>query len=161
MHPADLFAKLWPLFAGLLLVAVLLAVVKGKAQPGAKEPPTARKPLTEREQAMFFRLQEAMPSHVVLAQTAFSALLDAKTTATRNTFDRKVADFVICTKAFDVVAVVELDDASHKGKKTKDALRDRMLMQVGYKALRFKNVPDVAEVHTAFARLTARQEPSA
>ena len=148
MHATDLLAKLWPLLLVLVIAGVIAAVMSPKGK--SREKPKAKRPLTDREQAMFFRLQESLPDHVVMAQVAFSALLDAKSIATRNTFDRKVADFVVCTKAFTVVAVIELDDASHKTKRQADAARERLLTDVGYRVVRFKNVPDVLDVKKAF-----------
>ena len=111
---------------------------------GEKAPLKAKQPLSLNEQPMYFRLVETLPDHVVLAQVSFQAFLDTdpKAQATRNTFDRKYADFVICTKAFDVVAIIELDDSSHQGRRYKDEARDEMLISVGYKVLRYKTVPD-------------------
>jgi very-short-patch-repair endonuclease len=109
----------------------------------------ARKLLTNREQAMFHRLQQAFPEHIVLTQVAFSALITAKDLPTRATFNRKVADFVLASKAFDVVAVIELDDASHRGREDHDRGRDILLERAGYRVMRFKNVPDVEAVQLA------------
>ena len=53
-----------------------------------------------------------------------SALLTASDKAIRNTFGRKVADLVVCTKGLRVTAVVELDDSSHKGPEAEDAERE-------------------------------------
>lgn len=136
---------------GLALLIVALALLikakgKGKGRSGNAEKPRGRAPLTKNEQPMYFRLKEALPDHEVLAQVAFSALLTARNTATRNSFDRKVADFVICTKAFEVVAVVELDDKSHKGKEAADAARDQMLTEAGYRVLRYPMTPNVEKV---------------
>jgi very-short-patch-repair endonuclease len=64
-------------------------------------------------------------------------------------FNRKVADFVVATKAFEVLAVIELDDASHKGREMHDGKRDTMLERAGYRVLRFKHVPDVDAVQRA------------
>ncbi|MEH0165556.1 DUF2726 domain-containing protein [Roseateles microcysteis] len=142
--------------AVLLAVAALAFLVTAKLrtnEAGGKATGTlfAKRPLTEREQAMFFRLSQAMPDTLVLAQVAFSALLDTKDRPTRATFDRKVADFVVCSKAFEVLAVVELDDSSHKNRAAADAARDTLLAKAGYRVLRFKNVPDTADVLKAFA----------
>jgi very-short-patch-repair endonuclease len=92
---------------------------------------------------MYFQLTQAFPSGVVLAQVAFSALITSKDRATRNRFDRKVADFVICTKAFQVAAVIELDDSSHRGREVQDSKRDRLLESAGYRVLRYKTIPDI------------------
>lgn len=85
----------------------------------------------------------------MLAQVAFSALLTARDRATRNTFDRKVADFVVCTKGLRVTAVVELDDSSHKGREVQDTERQGLLERAGYTVLRFKHVPDAAALRAA------------
>ena len=120
-------------------------------------PPHAKPLMTVREQPMYWRLVEAWPGEVVLAQVAFSALLTARDRATRSTFDRKVADFVVCTKGLRVTAVVELDDASHKGQEVQDAERQRLLERAGYVVLRYRHVPDAADLRTAINKL--RPEP--
>lgn len=119
----------------------------------------AKKLLTEREQPMFFRLQQAFPDDVVLSQVALSALLTAKDLRTRQRFNRKVADFVVATKAFEVLAVIELDDASHRGREVQDSKRDSMLEQAGYRVLRFKYVPNVVDVQQAVRPPVARAVP--
>ena len=148
-----------------LLFVIVLAVVawvyftkiaKKGAAPGADEKvnsaeqPRRRQLLSEREQAMHNRLSHALPELVVLAQVSFSALLTARAYAARNTFDRKTADFVVCDRAFQVLAVIELDDASHKGKTDKDAARDAMLVAAGYRVLRYPNIPDIDRVRGDF-----------
>jgi len=152
----------------MLLVLVLAVVVSVAAAvlTGPRRRATgdirARKLLTEREQPMFFRLQQAFPSDVVLSQVAFSALLTAKDQPTRAMFNRKVADFVVLTKAFEVLAVIELDDSSHKGREVQDSKRDSLLERAGYRVLRFKNVPDVDAVQRAVrppASVQAKLEP--
>lgn len=129
----------------LLIIGGVVAAAKINAnkETGQQGTISAKIPITKNEQPMYFRLREAFPEHVVLAQVAFSAVLQTKVRSTRNTFDRKVADFVICTKAFQVVAFVELDDASHNGKETADSKRDSLLTSAGYKVFRYKRVPDV------------------
>jgi very-short-patch-repair endonuclease len=54
-----------------------------------------------------------------------------------------VADFVICNKAFEVQAVIELDDASHKGRELQDEKRISTLLQAGHKVLRYKTVLNI------------------
>lgn len=145
----------------LLLMAVLAAMAlfalaliakqlpKGKGARG--ERPKRKRLMTEREQAMHNRLTQALPDLVVLAQVSFGALLTARAYAVRNTFDRKVADFVVCDKAFQVLAVIELDDASHKSKAEKDGARDALLTSAGYRVLRYPNIPDIDRVRADFA----------
>ncbi len=138
-------------FVLLLAVAVSIAaaVLKGGRRRRATGDIRQKKLLTERERPMFFRLQQAFPDDVVLSQVAFSALLTAKEQPTRATFNRKVADFVVATKAFEVLAVIELDDASHEGREAQDGKRDQLLESAGYRVIRFKQVPNVEDVRRA------------
>jgi very-short-patch-repair endonuclease len=131
------------------LAALAMAVLAKPKRRTATGDLSAKTPLTDREQSMYFRLLQALPEQVILAQVALSALLDTKDRPTRATFDRKVADFVICSKAFRVIAVVELDDASHRGRQANDASRDQMLTKAGIKTLRFKNIPDADDLRRA------------
>ena len=139
----------------LVAAAIIVAVVFAVAVPAKKRKSAfsakAKKPLTKNEQPMYFRLIEAFPELIVLAQVSFSALMNSTAQASRNKFDRKTADFVLCTKAFDVVAVIELDDASHNGRAKEDGDRDALLTGVGYRVLRFKKTPDVAALQAAVA----------
>jgi very-short-patch-repair endonuclease len=136
-----------------VLMAIVLwvgaAVVKSGSRRKALGDIRARKLLSDREQPMFHRLQQAFPEYIVLSQVAFSALITAKDMPTRAMFNRKVADFVLANKAFEVVAVIELDDASHRGREEHDSRRDSLLERAGYRVLRFKHVPDVDAVQLA------------
>ncbi len=100
---------------------------------------------------MYQRLTHSLPDKVVLAQVAFGALLTARGKGARNRFDRKIADFVVCDKAFQVLAIVELDDTSHRGKENKDAARDKLLQEAGYRVLRYPRIPDIDDIQADFA----------
>jgi very-short-patch-repair endonuclease len=152
MSLIDTAEKLWPLVLLIVVIGVARGVIKGKGR--TTETPRAKRPLTEREQAMYFRLVQAMPDHVVMPQVAFSALLDAKSIGARNTFDRKTADFVVCGKGFEVTAVIELDDSSHKGRSKVDAAREGLLTKAGYRVVRFNNVPNVEDARRAITKAT-------
>lgn len=139
----------------LLAFAIIVAVIFVVAVPAKNRKSSfsakAKKPLTKNEQPMYFRLIESFPDLIVLAQVSFSALMSSTTTASRNKFDRKTTDFVLCTKSFDVVAVIELDDASHSGRAKEDSDRDALLTGVGYRVLRFKKTPDMIALQAAVA----------
>jgi len=95
---------------------------------------------------MYFALTAALPECTVLAQVSFQALLDTPDLSSRNRFNRKTADFVVCSKQLTPVAVIELDDASHNKKKAQDADRDAMLKNVGYQTLRYKRIPTTEQI---------------
>lgn len=101
-----------------------------------------RKPLTEPEQILYWKLQKALPDHVILAQVSFSRFLYAKGASYKNNFGKfaqarqKVADYLICNKSFYIIAIIELDDASHNEKK--DKIRDEIIKEAGLKIIRWK-----------------------
>ncbi|MFE1574414.1 DUF2726 domain-containing protein [Comamonas odontotermitis] len=144
----------------ILFVVAILIHSKNKTPDDDKtknlETPRKRPLLTEREEAMYNRLTSTLPEAKVLAQVSFSALLTAKSRAVRSTFDRKQADFVLCDKALQVVAVIELDDNSHKSKEGSDGYRDAMLVNAGYAIKRYKNIPDIDQLERDFPSFTKK-----
>ena len=135
--------QLGPLALVAALLAALAATLAGQKAKG-KRPFKAqrREPLTKHEQPMFHRLAQTFPEHIVLAQVGFGALMSSKDKSSLNRFNQKRADFVLCSKAFEVLAVIELDDSSHKTNRGKDNERDAMLAAVNLRVLRYQAVPD-------------------
>ena len=135
-----------PPFIVLLAIAalILFLAMLAKRQTGKSRRPLrlqSKPVMTAREQQMYHLLQTALPECTVLAQVAFSALVTAKGRENRNRFDRKVADFVLCSQQLHVIAVIELDDSSHAGRVREDKERDDMLRLAGYVTLRYANFP--------------------
>ena len=117
-----------------------------------------RKPvMTAREQQMYHLLQTALPECTVLAQVAFSALVTAKGWANRNRFDRKVADFVLCSQQLNVLAIIELDDRSHSSREREDRERDDMLRLAGYVTLRYATFPTEQALRTDVEKLLLKK----
>lgn len=148
--------SLIPLLIVVVIFAVIVAVLKAKARDGGNgkaplERPKRKALMTENETAMFNRLKQSLPQFHVFTQVSFGALITAKSRATRNLFDRKIADFVVCDQALQVVATVELDDSSHRNKADSDGKRDELLTAAGYRVLRYKNIPDIDKVKADFA----------
>jgi hypothetical protein len=145
--------------SALILVALcILAVVALKSLKGKRGVPSwpvrGREPLSAPEQVLYWRLCEAYPDHVVLAQVALSQLIAVERGANRravfNRFSQLVADFVICTKGFTVSAVIELDDRSHEtaARAAADARKTAVLSAAGYPLVRVhvSKMPTVAEL---------------
>ena len=140
----------------LLVIFIISALISGARKRTTKRDSlaplaslsniTKRSPLTDREREMYFALCSALPECVVLAQVALSALITTDSQSTRNRFDRKVADFVICSKKLTVVAIIELDDSTHEKKKIQDNDRDAMLRNAGYYTLRFRTIPNAESI---------------
>ncbi len=118
----------------------------------------ARKTLSRPEQVLYFRLTKVLPDHIVLAQVHFSRLLGVKKgsnyQAWSNRINRLSADFVVCNKDSSVVAVIELDDASHgrEDHKATDAKKDKALSSAGVRIVRWqaKALPDEATIKESF-----------
>ena len=107
--------------------------------------------LSLNEKQTFFRLKEALePRYIVLAQVSFNALIWAGSRDIRNRFNRKMADFVIYDGNLNIIAVVELDDASHQGQEQRDADRDCLLHEAGIKVIRYPRLPDIQQVQRDF-----------
>jgi len=138
------------LIVAFTIVALVLGNAKKENKGGARNPIKSKRILTMNEQPTFFRLREALPEHIILAQVSFSAFMTAQGYATRNLFNRKVADFVVLDKQFNIVAIVELDDSSHKGKEDKDADRDRLIIEAGHRIIRYQRTPDMDQVKKDF-----------
>ena len=62
----------------------------------------------------------------------------ARPTALRNHFQQLVADFVICKGDYDVVAVIEVDDASHDrpSRREADERKQKAIECAGFKFMR-------------------------
>ena len=153
--PPFVFIGLCALIPFLLLVIIFLARNKRPYTPRwlPNDKITRKQLLTKREQAMFRALSQAFPEHAVLAQISFGALLDARSWATRNRFDRKIADFALCDKdTAKPLLLIELDDHTHWGKRGEDKIRDNMLRKAGYTVVRFDNVPNRQKLREQLAR---------
>lgn len=144
----------------IIIVAVIGAIAKGVAAKKGGDGASyyKKKPLTQQEQVLYYRLVKALPGHRVLAQVSLSALIGIKKgkdwQRAFNQTSRKYADFVICSPAFEVLAIIELDDKSHdteKGQKA-DRTKDSALQSAGHRVIRWrqKDIPPVEEIAHLF-----------
>lgn len=146
-------------------VVVFLAYLKAKGQGGISDqawPFYAKKPLSQPEQVLYFRLVQALPEHIILAQVQLSRLLGVKKgnnyQAWFNRINRMSADFVVCNKDSSIVAVIELDDATHQkeDRQAADAKKDKALTLANVRVIRWqaKAIPDVANIQSTFMKIT-------
>lgn len=145
--------------------AVLRARAGGPPTSGAW-PFSLRRPLTEPEQVLYHRLCKALPDYIVLAQVGLSRFLavrrghDAR--AWYNRINRMSVDFLVCTRDAEVVAAIELDDASHQrpDRVSADEKKDTALRAAGVRLLRYNvgAMPNEAAL-TAAIRDAANAEP--
>jgi hypothetical protein len=151
------------LYALLALVVIVFFVAlylnkKKEVPPGLK---FIQKPImTANELEFFGRLRAALPDFEIFPQVAMSAVLkplrtgDGGNQAERNKIDRKVIDFVICSRAFELVCVVELDDRTHNA--AHDSARDVLMAGANIKTLRVKSTakPTAENLRQAVLELT-------
>lgn len=140
--------------AAILAAAFLLAT---KQQPGSSPARFKAKPfLTPNELEFLGRLERAVPEYRFHAQVAMGALLEPdllkklngrEYMRARGMFSQKIVDFVAQRRdTGQIVAIIELDDRTHNA--DKDAKRDAMLKQAGYRVMRWtsKAKPATAEI---------------
>jgi very-short-patch-repair endonuclease len=144
------------LLTALILVLVFLGVLAAKLKPRdnlfAKPWPleAKRQLLSERERALYQRLVQSLPHHIVLAQVQLLQVLNFKrgtrTQAIANRFNQLSLDFLILNPDTSIVAAVELDDATHTRESARqaDARKDHALKSAGVPLIRWnaKNLPD-------------------
>jgi hypothetical protein len=123
----------------------------------------AKRLLTKNEEEFFGRLIEALPDFYVFPQVAFRAFLrPGETSSSSKAYMRqsgfiggKHCDFLICNKALDIIAIIELDDRTHIAEK--DAARDAMTASAGYPTIRYesKGRPRPARIREDVLQLAA------
>ena len=115
------------LAAAFIAAAKLGLLKKGRGGQADHWPVFPKKVLTPVEQQLYQRLIRAYPDRIVLAQVSLSQIIGVKKghnfKAIWNRYNRLTADFVLCTKDFRTVAVLELDDRSHDNPARMDADR--------------------------------------
>ncbi len=143
-----------------LMVVVFIAILflksksAGSSRPNEIWPFYAKKALTQPEQILYFRLIEALPGHIILAQVQLSRFLGVKKgnnyQSWTNRINRMSADFVVCNKDSSVVAVIELDDSTHQrgDRQVADEKKNKALAAAKIKIIRWqtKSLPDVATI---------------
>jgi hypothetical protein len=148
----------------LFVVVVVGAVIfllkpRLRPAPGQERWPLYAKPLlSPPEQVLYARLLRALPDHMVLAQVQLSRFLGVESgrdsRAWLNRINQKSADFVVCRKDTSVVAVIEVDDASHEqaARRAADADKARALGSAGVRLLRWPAwaLPDESAIKAAF-----------
>lgn len=161
----------------LVLVVALALLLKYMPMKSARRvwPVHAKKPLSHVEQALYFRLAKALPELVILAQVQYSRFLGLKKGAHNplsvlNGIQHQSADFLICDKSLTVLAVIELEDASHahRSRRRSDAAKQAVLKVAGIRLIRWQvsDLPDTASIRETFtstssgnAALTESAEP--
>jgi very-short-patch-repair endonuclease len=126
-----------------------------------------RQLLTERERALYQRLVQTLPGHIVLAQVQLLQMLNFKrgtrTQAIANRFNQLSLDFLILNPDTSIVAAVELDDSTHapENRRQADARKDHALKSAGVPVIRWnaKNLPDRVAILAAIPTVATGARP--
>lgn len=154
---------------GILIVASKKPLIKAGGGPGS--PVYAKKPLTPMEQVLYFRLRKTLPEFVILAQVRYSQFVGVRSgLGKRHLFvsksiRQKSADFLVCARDMLVLAVIELDDASHprRDRRTPDAKKEAVLKAAGIRLIRWQAqaMPDETIIRQTFAPVPVTGMPRA
>lgn len=144
-----------------LIIAFALLKRRGLLSGASGEWPFyAKRPLSQPEQVLYYRLLKALPEHIVLAQVQVSRVLGVKKGFNfhewNNRINRLSYDFVVCSKDSSVLAAVELDDKSHEShaRSQTDQKKNKATAAAGVRLIRWhvKSLPDEAAIQAAFAQ---------
>ncbi len=116
--------------------------------------------LTKVEQILYFRLIKALPEKIILAQVQLSQLLGVKSGENfykwHNRINRMSCDFVVCNQDTSIIAVIELDDATHQreDRKAADAKKDKALNSANIRIIRWqaKELPNEETIKSYFKK---------
>lgn len=147
------------IIAIVLLIAFSISLLSIWTKKRIKDvwPFYAKKPMSNPEQILYFRLVSALPEHVVLAQVQLSRFLGVKKgyrfNEWNNRINRMSADFLICKKDMSIETVIELDDSTHENAKRRkdDEKKNDVIRSAGLKIIRWnvKKLPDIEEIKSA------------
>ena len=139
-----------PLYAVVVIggAVAIASMLWDEKKPTSELRAKPRQPLTPLEQEVYWRLKEAFPGMVVLAQVALSALMTTPR-KDRSRYNHKVVDFAILNRAFEVHALIEIDDESEESRHTVGQPVKDLLELAGYRVFEFNEVPSVDLLHRA------------
>ena len=146
-----------------LLAAGVLGVLakEFRARDGALSRPwpveAKRHLLSERERALYQRLVQSLPDHIVVAQVQLLQVLKFKRVrrpyAVLNRISQLSLDFLILNPDTSPVAAIELDDVTHElgNRRRADANKSHALKSAGIPLIRWsaKHLPDTAAIRAA------------
>ena len=129
-------------FDKIILIAVSVSAALGalllhlrSKRAGEGEAYVRRRPLKSHEQTLYWRLVNALPDHVVLAQVAMNRCLTMRGPHAL-VLGRETLDFVLCNRAMRILAVIEVEDASRPlADRRAHVRRDQMSEERGHDPL--------------------------
>ncbi|WP_435575031.1 DUF2726 domain-containing protein [Acinetobacter indicus] len=141
------------ILAGLLIMAARHAI---QAKRQTDSTLKRRAIFSLNEQLTYTRLKEILPTHTVLTHVSFDALLTTKLPRTRNKYRNMVADFVVLDDAYQVLAVITLDDTLTL-KRQHIQYQNELLRMAGYTVISFDQVPEYQQLREEFGLLESTE----
>ncbi|MES2072423.1 MAG: DUF2726 domain-containing protein [Pseudomonadota bacterium] len=108
-----------------------------------------KKPLTENEEIMYWKLVQALPQHLVLTQISLPRILSSSSVEARSSISQQTLDFLICEKDFTIIAAIEIEEKSPgRSRKQADEAKKLALEKAGIKLIRWKSIalPNDSEI---------------
>lgn len=118
--------------------------------------------LTERELALFQRLLESLPEHIVLSQVQLARVLEfwpgARTQTLFNRISQLSIDFLVLDMDSRVVVAIQLDEGTRRGRPWSEARKTHALKSAGVPLITWSawSLPDCEAIRLAV--LTARAD---
>ena len=151
------------LLIALIVIAAGLSVIGAKFKPrdGSLAKPwpleAKRQLLTERERALYQRLVQTLPNHIVLAQVQLLQILNfqrgRRSRAIFNRITQLSLDFLIVNHEPSIIAAIELDDATYmsEDRRQADARKSHALQSAGIPLIRWnaRSLPDASAILAA------------
>jgi len=140
---------------GLIGAAVaIVAALWDEHKPAARLHAKRRPLLSPLEQLMYARLREAFPHLLVVPKVGLGAMLTT-TLAERARLRHRMVDFALCDSAFEVRAVIELDEETAPERHAVGEAIVELAAAAGYAAREYRGVPGVAELQAHWPALAA------
>jgi len=143
----------------LAVFGVLAAKLKRRDNLFAKPWPLEAKRhlLSERERALYQRLVQTLPKHLILAQVQLLQVVNfnrgRRSYAILNRISQLSLDFLILNPDTSIVAAIELDDSTHtpENRRQADARKSHALKSADVPLIRWnaKNLPDSVAILAA------------
>lgn len=111
-----------------------------------------KKPLSDAEEQLYWKLVRALPEHVILPKVAMTRILSSSGQAARSLISSKNVDFLVCDRSFNIVAAIELESRSRSNQassETEDvktmALEKADVRYIVWKALALPSDADILQ----------------
>lgn len=94
-------------------------------------------------------LRKAVPECFIFPKVCLGEILEASNPSMNNALNSDVAQYVVADSNFFTLAVIEFDCGDNGDKAYRQTARDKALRKVGYKVIRYEQMPTRADLRSA------------